>query len=470
MNRVESRKSLDKKFSDQQRDVDTQDSVSTSSSTTSVVDELSQLRASLLGRLYINHIKTIPLARNLVIWLWRNCYPKYLHYRAFIFNRQNNRSKPLITLKEFAKTQETSVIKILNAEVIETPAPKVFPAKHRNLLVAPHDRYRFPEVFITTIKNATIYGGTNLTLVDSGVICHDLYNFKSDYTSEELHHRVIINHKKNSVRWMLQDKSPQNAPKVASFIDACAPNYAHWLTEVLPRIAVFCSVGELSEIPIVVNTGLHKNIMESLYLIAKNREIITLPIGAALIVDELYCTSVAGYVPFERRSKKVISNSHGLFSRQAFQMFKGQINSQRHALVKEGDLPRKIYIRRNSGIRKVTNSTQVERFLQAQGYTIVEPEKMNFLQQVQLFSHAEFVIGSSGAALANLIFCPKNAKIVILIGKYPDTSYWYWQNIACASGNVIRYIFGKITTTNVGIHADFEIDLDDLASALDGAD
>jgi len=433
------------------------------------VDGVNQLKSSLIGRFYINHIKTIPIARSMVIWLWRNCYPKYVNFKLFVFYKTAHKARPLIALQDYVKTNKSSVFKVLVPEIVETPAPQVFPIQNQDLLIAPHQRYQFPEIFIATIKNAKISGGTNLTLVDSETIYHDLYDFKCDYTSEELHHRTLINPKQNSIRWLSQDASPKRIPVAASFIDACAPNYAHWLTEVLPRIAVFCSIEELSAVPIIVNEGLHKNIMESLFLIVKDREIITLPVGSSLIVETLYCTSVTGYVPFDRRSNKVTSGSHGLFSAQSFQMLNLKMESLTQR-VEEDLWPEKIYIRRNSGIRKVTNSVQVERLLHSRGYVVVEPEKLNFSQQVQLFSHAKSIIGSSGAALANLVFCPKNATIIILIGKFPNTSYWYWQNMACASGKIVNYVFGQIANTHAGIHADFEINLEDLAAALDNTD
>ena len=104
------------------------------------------------------------------------------------------------------------------------------------------------------------------------------------------------------------------------------------------------------------------------------------------------------------------------------------------------------------------NASELEQVLINRGYVIVEPEKLTFLQQAMLFSKAKEIVGSSGAALANLIFAPSNAKVQILIGKYPNTSYWYWPNIACASGKKAHYVLGKVLNIADGIHADFSVD------------
>ena len=115
----------------------------------------------------------------------------------------------------------------------------------------------------------------------------------------------------------------------------------------------------------------------------------------------------------------------------------------------------------------MVNASELEQILINRGYVIVEPEKLTFLQQAMLFSKAKEIVGSSGAALANLIFAPSNASVQILIGKYPNTSYWYWQNIACASGKVVSYILGEVADRDhSGIHADFTVNLQHVLQEL----
>jgi capsular polysaccharide biosynthesis protein len=91
------------------------------------------------------------------------------------------------------------------------------------------------------------------------------------------------------------------------------------------------------------------------------------------------------------------------------------------------------------------------------------------LQQVQLFNNAKSIVGASGAALANMIFAGDEADIFITIGKYSLSSYWYWQNIACASGKKIIYVFGEaVDVKTKGVHSDFVIDLDNFVQVVGG--
>lgn len=436
------------------------------------MDIVARLKATAIGRAYVSRLKHYPFVRGVVIFLWRTTYPIYVNYISiFLKNRQLKRWQSLIKLSDLTKSRRLAAIQLMNAIVVETPAPKVFPARDQGYLEAPHDRYNAPAIYVATISDGTIYGGSNLILTKDGVICHDLYDFERDYTSEEVHGRTLIDPKSSRIRWLLHDEVPERLPAAAAFVDACAANYAHWLTEVLPRIAAFCAETQFNGVPIVVNDGLHKNIMESLFLVAgSEREIITLSIGRALAVDELYLTSVAGYVPFERRTTKLSSHSHGVFSPQAFELIRNQVATFAKKLPEQA-WPEKIYLRRNSGARKVTNAADLEELLVARGYVIVEPERLTFLQQAQLFSHAKIIVGSSGAALANIVFAPSDATIYILIGKFPDTSYWYWQNIACASGKKINYVLGDVADgSDRSIHSDFMINLDDISQLIDGGE
>lgn len=431
-------------------------------------DILSHLKRTWIGHFYVKHLKQIPFTRRLVIRMWRTLYPFYVnHITAHFAGKTAKRWRSLIHLGDYVKTRNIPTVKVLDAVRVETPVPQVFPPEDKEYLSSPHDHYDFPPINVAEISNALVYGGTNLVFTQDAVICHDLYDFQRDYTSEELHGRHLIDAKKKRMRLLRHDVAPGRVPVAAVFVDACAPNYAHWLTEVLPRIAAFCAEEQFASIPIIVDDGLHHNIMESLYLITgPEREIITLPVGRAIQTDSLYITSVAGYVPFERRDDQLSGHSHGLFSSPAFDLIRKRVFVFTENLTAQ-NWPEKIYLRRNSGVRKVTNISELDKILINRGYVVIEPEKLTFLQQAMLFSKAKEIVGSSGAALANLIFSPTNASVRILIGTNLKTSYWYWQNIACASGKTVIYNLGKVSASaHSGIHADFTVNLQHILQEL----
>lgn len=417
-------------------------------------DIISRLKQTWFGRLYKEKLKKFFVIQKLVVWLILKPHWFYRNHIAIYLKReQDKRWSGLIKLQDFVRENNIQAIRVLDGARVATPAPKVFPTKDQDFLVKPHDYYDFPPIYVAPLNDAIIYGGTNLVFVNDQVIAHDLYDFERDYTSEELHGRHAINVKKHKLRLLRSDNMAERISTGASFIDACAPNYAHWLTEVLPRIAAFCSLKQFSDVPIIVNEGLHKNIMESLMLVVDSgRAVITVPIGRAMHVDTLYVTSACGYTPFEHRNIKGKGVSHGLFSPLAIEMMKSHVPS-----TPDADYPKKIYLRRTSQARQITNIDALEKIIFQNGYVAVEPEKLSFLQQVALFRNAEHIIGAGGAAFSNMIFASPNVSVTILIGRHSHICYWYWQNIACASNKQVNYVLSPIHVLSHDLHFDFQI-------------
>lgn len=429
-------------------------------------NRVERLRNTVFGKFYVKYLKKNVFIRWLVLWVWRNGYPIYANARAYLLGGETRKWRELTSHKKYILQHQITAKVLASQEVVETPAPGVFPSADQNYLESPHLLYTYPDLYVFVLSEAVVCGGTNFVLVDEEVLHHDLYDFPRDYTSEELHGRVTFNRALSKARWLSHDLATEVIPTAASFLDSCASNYAHWMTEVLPRVAVFCANEAYKDIPILINDGLHRNLMESLRVVSgRSRKIIMLPTGKSVKVAQLYVSSVAGYVPFERRNTKLSKHSHGVFSPFALSLIISRANA--YAARFDAGWPDKIILRRKTGARKVSNFAGLESALVPKGFKVVETEGLTFIEQVILFSRAKIIIGSSGAALANVMFAPKDAKIFILISKFPNTSYWYWQNIACASGKKINYVLGSVGHSGRGIHADFTIDLEGFLSALE---
>ena len=148
----------------------------------------------------------------------------------------------------------------------------------------------------------------------------------------------------------------------------------------------------------------------SLFLIVgSERKIIALDVGRAIHVNALYLTSVTGYVPFDVRNNNVKNKSHGIFSPQALLSCRNAVLDLISNPINQSS-PEKIFIRRNSGTRQIVNAEALEQLLIDYGFTIIEPEKLSFQQQALVFSNARQIISSTGAALANGIFCKKSKR------------------------------------------------------------
>lgn len=419
---------------------------------------LDRFKRSLVNRFYQKYLKQIPLIQRINFLLWRRLYPKYVNYLALFSRRKTKGWRPLIKLGDYIKKTGIPIIMLLEAEQVEASEPKVYPVEDQIHLASTSDSFTFPPIYVAIARDALVYGGTNLVFMENAVICHDLYDFERDTTSEELHGRHLINKKNKHLSLRSYDDMPETIQLAATFVDACAQNYAHWLTEVLPRITMFCAMDEFKNIPIIINSNLHENILESLILITgADREIIAIPVGRAIKVDMLYITSAVGYVPFGQRNSKLSNHSHGQFSPSALDLVRKKSISIAKKKVDHG-WPQLIYLRRNSGTRRIANEAEIEEQFSSHGYVIVESEKLTFMQQIQLFSNAKEIASPTGAALANCIFCKPGTRIIVMMGKHDNMIYRYWVNMLAPIKIEVAYCLGIITAKyDLGMHGDYFI-------------
>lgn len=431
----------------------------------SVID---RLKNSIIGKCYMGYFKKYRYIRSTIRWLWEHGYPlinRFLFYIGIMCGVSE--SYPLKNYSKYIDLILAEKHLYKKTQLVNTPLPMVFPVSAAQCFGRSNKKYDFPDIFISVIPASIVGGGTNFILSNEIIFHHELFDFNRDKTSEELHGRVLISSRSKRGYWRINDSSPVLLDKAATFLDACASNYAHWLTEVLPRIVLFCEDARFLNVPIIVNEGLHKNIMESLYIVAgQKREIIALPFGRCLKVEDLYVVSPTGYIPFGVRSMKKSNNPHGVFSPHALTKLVTKVQD----FIGNGDAcpPKKILIRRKTGIRSLANYIEIEKLLMDRGFVIIEPEKLNFSEQARVFSQADIVVGATGAALVNLMFCKPDTKIIILMAQHAHMPYWYWQNIACAVKCRTTYVLGNtIKSTGLGIHADFNVDAKDVIAAVD---
>ena len=102
-----------------------------------------------------------------------------------------------------------------------------------------------------------------------------------------------------------------------------------------------------------------------------------------------------------------------------------------------GPGPERIYVARSdTANRPVTNEHEVQRALEAEGFTTVVPGSFSIRDQVGLFRHAQIVVGPHGAGMTNLAFCQPGTKVLELVpAHYPNACI---NRIAQARGLVYR--------------------------------
>lgn len=230
-------------------------------------------------------------------------------------------------------------------------------------------------------------------------------------------------------------------------------NYYHWVVEILAKLEFLSKLPEqYQKYPLLVSEDVVRipTFRETLELFAKGCELIVLSKQLSYVVDELIYINSPNNLPFN------------LFGNQKFKCAYVTIDSLSINYVRKialqdalrtpahSNYPKKIFLYRKSGLRNY-NQDEVFGYLSTFGFTIIFMEDLSFLEQVRTVHHADFIVGPTGAAWTNLIFCRSGAKgLCWMAEEFGDFSAY--SSIAGMAGVDLRYL-----TYKAGVHSTVEL-------------
>lgn len=357
-------------------------------------------------------------------------------------------------------------------EVVDIPPP-AFYGYGSDLATAKNPAIKIdaPALEVAEFRSAVVVGRVDFVFVVGKAVHHDLFVPSQHRVPAENVGVVSINRAMKRMRLRLVGE-PVRLVKAVSLIGQCSSNYAHWLTETLPKLPILDACEEYADFPLLVDDGLHPNLYASIDLINKNnREIIKVGSWQSVRVDRLVAVSSPGYeryVPHGIRSREAPGYVN-CFSRTALRMLRDATDK---ALGSNRSLrDRRIYLSRSEqsgNIRRIGNLDDIEAVISARGIRMITPESMNFQDQVASCIDAEIIVAPVGASLANMIFAPPGCIVVVLSPYYDEANYFYYSNLAGILGHRIYYVLGpQVNNGQHPMHRSYSIDADTLSKTLE---
>ncbi len=130
-----------------------------------------------------------------------------------------------------------------------------------------------------------------------------------------------------------------------------------------------------------------------------------------------------------------------------------EILNKRFSNLKKGTNKIKIFLsRQNSNYRNLINEDDIVKTLKLNGFKIIDTNNMSIFEQIQYFKRAEVVIGPTGSALTNIIFCQKGTKVLEITPKY---KYNYEKNFKIRYSNICNILnlkYSSIEADSVDIN------------------
>jgi hypothetical protein len=381
----------------------------------------------------------------------------------------------LIPMRDFLTHEGIESILIESSKKIEIPGPKFVGNYPIELHRADVVRLDMPCIDVVEIPDATIVGGTNLILRGTWAIHPDLFVLSRDVMPPEMFSVASV----DLGRGELNLRLPRRVKKMGraiSLLGQCTGNYAHWLTETLPKLLIVDALKEYEGLPLVVDEWIHPNFFDSIEIFNQGRRsIIRVARWEALTLTSVVEISPPSYVPYESRSHVERGEVHKPYP-DVFHFSKFALDKLRNAAhdisPNKGNASRKLYLRRASESvgngRLIANVKDAERLILAHGFEVIDPGKLDIGEQMAIFQDVECIISPVGAALANAIFTPAGCKIIALAPYYENANYYFFSNMMGVLEHELIYVLGpQVDMDGHAFHKDYSIDLLALNEALE---
>lgn len=245
-------------------------------------------------------------------------------------------------------------------------------------------------------------------------------------------------------------------------------NWYHWLLEVLPSayLARFLPSG-FADFPLAIPADIAElpTFRESIEVLRNGREVVVVGSGFQEF-NRLVVIDPPVVEPMNLREGKWPETRDYSFSSEVLLGYRDAIRDGLGIAIGRSD--DRVFLARGSQ-RRVYNQDELLEIAERYGFRAIYPERMTFREQVETLSHAAFVVGPSGAAFANSLFCQPGTRLLSwLVPQYRE--FCCYTNIATTVGADLRYLFAVpdkvIESASDAFSSGYRIDPGEFDSAL----
>jgi len=289
------------------------------------------------------------------------------------------------------------------------------------------DNYSLPAIYTAHLSQVIYYPKYDLVFTDSGKIIEEtkfIYNLKPNQIGDFI---KTVNLKVAHLFPFVSQ--PKKISGICSVIRQFGrqKNHGHTLVDVTPRLYLlnqpeYKNIDEIKLLFSSEPTAVEHFMISK--LAPKNVKITVIENPNSLyLVDQLIfptCLTrpAAAYLPSEY-----------------IEYFRDRVLPKR-----ESKKIHRIFISRaKSSSRRMINEDELFEALKPYGFKKYSLEGMSIEDEIELFYDADYVVGTNGAGMANMIFSPQLKVLEIFANEYFQTHYYY---LAKSLGHTYRYCHG----------------------------
>ena len=184
----------------------------------------------------------------------------------------------------------------------------------------------------------------------------------------------------------------------------------------LPRYLWAEMSGELPRVPVLIPAGLPPTIRAAFRLfVPPDVEIIEVDPMRPVEVDRLWCSSNLHYGPAREVMDERYSTLHQFPSPELMAPVVSELNRRAAPHVVRDGGPENVFLaRKPRRWAQLVNSPEIEAIVEEHGFTVVYPEELTFVEQMNLLANAKRVAAPQGSALFLCYFAPPETKLLVL--------------------------------------------------------
>lgn len=356
----------------------------------------------------------------------------FLHWLSNARIDINIMALPLVWMDKSTSHQKELLRKIRNGTAY---------GPHHIGRVQPTETVRLPAVHYYLFENARIsVNSSSVILSDNQVIIERAMGpDQSEYDFSSGH---VIAHGIDTAIVRLGEAEKKN--KGIFLGGNGSSNYYHWMVEILTKFEFIPMLPEqYRAFPLLISEDVNRipSFRYTLDKLAKDYETIVLNKESSYVVDKLIFINSPNNLPFNLSSSGVIKCSHTTINPRSIDYLRQTILEDVLLTRIPCNYPKKIFLCRKSGLRNY-NQDEVFKILKTAGFTKVFMEDLHFLEQVRIVHYADFIVGPTGAAWTNLIYCRSGAKGLCWLPE-EAADFSAYSTIASIVGVDLRYLTYK---------------------------
>lgn len=276
-----------------------------------------------------------------------------------------------------------------------------------------------PDTYWAELSDGIIIGASSVVVSKDGILLYDMLAHRKIYDANMTDYGLCLiggspKHIGEYFIYNYLKEETKELPAAISLACNMSKNYYHFMLQVASRFYLLSMIKLDKNIPIVVDECVFripqmKEVIEALNV--EERPVISIKANQRFKVSKLYVISEPNVLVPNSFAKGERRTENFAFDSNALNYISSTLSKRIQPCLE--NFPKRVFLSRRGCSKRRCNEDELEKVFRRFGFQSLKTDNLTIAQQMALFGNAEHVIGGSGAAFTNLLFCKNGAKATL---------------------------------------------------------